>query len=84
MPVKGVLIINPWRHLEPVQREMAGRVMFPDAMMPLADIWRFCLMTSVQLFVIYQLHLQGKLDRDKLAEEIYNTVGPLKGYVLGK
>ncbi len=58
--------------------------MFPDAMMPLADIWRFCLMTSVQLFVIYQLHLQGKLDRDKLVEEIYNTVGPLKGYVLGK
>jgi len=84
LQVKGILIINPWRQYEPGLREKEGGAFFPDAMMPLVDIWKFCLMTSVQLFVIYQMHLQGKLDRDKLSEGIYKTVGPLKGYVLGK
>jgi len=82
LPVKGVLIINPWRQHEPSQRETEGRVIFPDAIKPLVEIWKFCLMTSVQLFVIYQLHLKGKLDPAKLSEAIHSTVGPLKGYEL--
>lgn len=79
---KGVLIINPWRQFEPEKRESDGRVIFPSSMMTLVEIWKFCLITTIQLLQIYRLHLQGALNPEKLADEIHRTVGPLKGYDL--
>ena len=82
--VKGVLIINAWRQYEPGQRENGGRVIFPAAIMPLVEIWNFSLITTTQLLEIYRRHLEGSLDRERLAKEIYDVVGPLKGYEMRK
>jgi hypothetical protein len=80
--VKGVLIINAYRQYEPAEREAEGRVIFPHAIMKLVEIWRFCMMTTTQLYQIYRLLLEGQLDTEKLAHDIHNTVGPLHGYNL--
>jgi hypothetical protein len=80
--VKGVLIINPWRQHEPAERENKERLIFPEQIMALVNIWKFSLMTTMQLLQIYRLHLEGKLDSHKLASDIYDSVGPLKGYEL--
>jgi len=80
--IKGVLIINPWRQYEPSQRHNKDRVVFPEPMMDLVKIYRFCLMTTLQLLAIYRLHLEHKLDLDQFSKDMDNTIGPLKGYSL--
>lgn len=80
--MKGVLIINAWRQYQPSERENKDRTVFPDAIMKLVNIWEFVLVTSLQILEIYCLYLQEKLDRKKLANELYNTIGPIKNYEL--
>lgn len=78
VPSKGVLIINPWRQYPPSERENDSRMIFPDAIQSLVSIWEFCLITTIQLFEIYKLHLADTLDKEKLAKNMSNTVGPLQ------
>lgn len=82
--VKGTLIINPWRQYLPDERENKDRTIYPDALMSLVNIWEISMLTTMQLLEIYKLHLEKKLDKKKLAETWFNTVGPVKGYDLKK
>lgn len=79
---KGVLIINPWRQYPPNDRENKERKIYPDPIMSLVKIWRFSLVTTLQIFEVYKLHLQEKLNLDKFINDLYHTIGPLENYKL--
>ena len=82
--VKSILIINPWRQYEPDERENKDRTIYPDALLSLVKIWEISMLTTMQLLEIYNLYLKKKLNKAKLTDTLFNTIGPVIGYVLKK
>jgi hypothetical protein len=72
---KGMLIANPFVGLPLDQREANGHVAFPEELRLLAEErYKFCLLTTPQLFVAYCKFKEGQLNVNELMTELFETV----------
>lgn len=78
--VKGILLINAWRRLPLEERNTADRPIFPNEIMKLVNLYKICLMTTQQLFVIYCKQLEGNFDLNTFIEKLKNSNGRFEGF----
>jgi len=72
---KGVLIANPFFNLPLDQRDTNGCVAFPEELRLLAEErYKFCLLTTPQLFVAYCKFKEGQLNTNEFMTELFETV----------
>lgn len=72
---KGVLIANPFASLPLDRREANGYVAFPEELRLLAEErYKFCLLTTPQLFVAYCKFKEGQLNVNEFMTELFETV----------
>lgn len=72
---KGLLIANPFVSLPLDQRETNGHVAFPEELRLLAEErYKFCLLTTSQLFVAYCKFKEGQLNVNEFMTELFETV----------
>jgi hypothetical protein len=71
---KGLLIANPLVSLPLDERFANGHVAFPEDLRLLAqERYRFCLMTTPQLFVVYCKFKEGQLNIGEFMTELFET-----------
>lgn len=74
---KGILVINTeWK--KPLNER--SNEPFPDNVKKFANKQELCLMTGWQLFVILDQVQQGKAVVEDIANKLFETIGPLKGF----
>lgn len=74
-PPKGLLIANPFASLPLDERSANGCVAFPEELRLLAEErYKFCLLTTPQLFVVYCKFKEGQLDINEFMTELFETV----------
>lgn len=72
---KGLLVANPFAHLPLAERMAEGRIAFPDQLRLLAEErYKFCLLTTPQLFVAYCKFKEGQLDVGEFMTELFETL----------
>jgi len=69
--VKGIFIINHFREMDPKDRGSP----FTDAAIKIAEREDFCLITTLDLFKIYDSYLNKELDLDDLKAQIISSNG---------
>jgi hypothetical protein len=74
---KGLLIINTFRNTPLSERKEAS---FPDNVIELAQGQKICLMTGLQLLILYCEFINNKITREDLIKEIIDTKGVFKLY----
>lgn len=72
---KGLLIANTFANLPLVERDDNGNVGFPESLRLLAeDRYKFCLLTTPQLFVAYCKFRKKLLNVNEFITELFETV----------
>lgn len=72
---KGLLIANPFAHLPLDKRDATGCVAFPEELRLLAEErYKFCLLTTPQLFVAYCKFKEDQLNVNEFMTELFETV----------
>lgn len=72
---KGLLIANPFARVPLEQRDANGCVAFPEELRLLAEErYKFCLLTTPQLFVAYCKFKEGQLNINEFMTELFETV----------
>jgi hypothetical protein len=74
---KGLLIINTFRNTPLIERKEAS---FPDNVIEYAQEQKICLMTGLQLLILYCEFKNNKITLEELIKEIIDTKGVFKLY----
>ncbi len=71
---KGIFIVNHFCNKAPYEREEA----YTQDAVDIGKKYRFCLLTTYDLFALYCAFCEGKLKKEKAAKLLQETDGPLK------
>ena len=74
---KGILVVNTWRHVPLDQRLEAS---FPPQMLPYSEARGHSLLTGAQLLSMVRACIADESRKDKVAAEILDAVGVVRGW----